>query len=357
MPDKIRFAQLSFWFGHARGICNAAKKHPNVDLACVWDADPDRGKAAAEQFGVEYIGDLDELLARDDIDAVGICSETQLHGEHIVRAAEAGKHCMVEKPFTRTPEQADEAIAAAEKNNVQVMPVYNLRFSPAHEKMKEVVDSGQLGPICQVRRRHGHPKYSAYNYDPQKILNDPNDPWVDPDPEGRSSLYHAGSHSIFWMFWMFGMPESVVSIGASRVGNLPVEDNCTSVFHYDNGMLVTMHNSETETIAPLATEIYGFDGALIQVRGDGPSTRTDFGDPAALMLHTKDQPGWQPLSEYHRSFVPPGYGPFDKFFDALSAGDEMPITMYDGKKCVQILAAAELASKEKRQVSLSEITG
>ena len=102
MPN-IRFAQLSFWFGHARGICNAAQKHGSVDLIAIWDADVKRGQAAADHFGVEFIPDLDALLARDDIDAVGIASETQLHSEHIIRAAEAGKHCMVEKPFTPHP--------------------------------------------------------------------------------------------------------------------------------------------------------------------------------------------------------------------------------------------------------------
>ena len=111
--DRIRFAQLSFWFMHAHGICAAAERHPNVDLACIWDDDPARGRAAAEKFGVEYIGDLDEVLARDDIDAVGICSPTQQHGEHALAAIEKGKHCLVEKPFTRTVAQADEVIAAA----------------------------------------------------------------------------------------------------------------------------------------------------------------------------------------------------------------------------------------------------
>lgn len=358
MPNPIRFAQLSFWFSHARGICNAAKKHDHVDLAAIWDADADRGRAAAEQFEVEFIPDLDTLLARDDIDAVGIASETQLHGDHIVSACEAGKHCMVEKPFTRTPAQADAAIAAAEKAGVHVMPVYNLRFSPAHEKMKAVVDSGELGKICQVRRRHGHEKYNAQDYDADRIQNDPNDPWFDAIGEGRSSLYHAGSHSVFWMQWMFGMPESVVSLGGATVEGLPVEDNNAAVFRYADGKIVTLHTSETETRAPLATEIYGHKGSLIQVRGDHPSTKLDFGDAATLMLYDGETEAWQPLTEYHRSFVPPGYGVFDRFFDALAEGaDEMPITMYDGRECVQILAAAELAANERRQVELAEITG
>ena len=156
---------------------------------------------------------------------------------------------------------------------------------------------------------------------------------------------------------MFGMPESVVSLGVSSVKGLPVEDNNAAVFRYANGPLVTLHTSETETRAPLATEIYGHKGALVQVRGDHPSTQLDFGDPATLMLYTRETEAWQPLSEFHRSFVPPGYSVFGKFFDALANGEEMPITMYDGRECVQILAAADLAGKEGRQVELSEITG
>ena len=47
---KIRFAQLSFWFGHANGICAAAQRHPQVELVCVWDEDRESGKAAAERY-------------------------------------------------------------------------------------------------------------------------------------------------------------------------------------------------------------------------------------------------------------------------------------------------------------------
>ena len=353
--ERIRFAQLSFWFMHAHGICAAAQRHPQVDLACIWDDDPARGRAAAEKFGVEYVGDLDEILARDDLDAVGICSPTQQHGEHIVRAAEQGKHCLVEKPFTRTPAQADEAIRAAEAHGVQVMPVYNLRFTPASEKMKEFVDSGVLGPIYQVRRRHGHREYEKNAYDAKAIMSDPAWPWRDADDEGRRSLYHAGSHAVLWMLWMFGMPECVVSLGGTRVAGLPVEDNNACVFRYDTGMLVTLHTSETETAAPLATEIYGFAGAIVQTRGDNPSTFAEFGAPGALMHYREKAKEWRPVADISTKFQPEGFNPNDRFFDALLKGEEMPITMYDGRRSVQILAAAELADREKRLVEIGEI--
>ena len=354
--DKVGFAQLSFWFGHAGGLCATAQRHPHAELVCVWDEDQERGKAAAERFGVEFVDDLDQVLQREDVGAVGICSPTHQHAEHIIRAAEAGKHCLVEKPFTRTVAQADQVIRAAEANKVQVMPVYNLRFTPAHEKMKEIVDSGLLGPLYQVRRRHGHPLYGRFDYDPQRIMQDPAWPWVDAHAEGRRSLYHAGSHAAFWMLWMFGMPESVVSLGAARVADIPVEDNNVGVFRYDSGLLVTLHTSETETVAPLATEIYGFHGALVQVRGDGPSTTTDFGEVAALMLYTEETGEWCAIRGISWRFQPAGSHPAARFFDALAAGEEMPVSMYEGRQCMQILAAAELADVEKRQVAISEIS-
>lgn len=353
--DKVRFAQISFWFGHAYGMCAEAKKHPNAELVCVWDADEARGRAGAERYGVPYVADLDELLARDDIDAVGICSETQLHADHIMRAAAAGKHCVVEKPFTRTIEQADKAIAAAEAAGVHVMPVYTLRFSQANEKMKQIVDAGTLGPLYQVRRRHGQPKYRPYDYDAQRIMTDPKDPWIDADAEARNCLLHAASHAFYWMLWMFGMPESVVSLSATRVPGMPVDDQNVSVFQYADGPLVTLQSSQTENSAPLTTEIYGFEGALVQNRGDNPSTRSEFGNLGTLMMYLEEEGQWQTLPGLDRSFVPPDAQPPKHFFDALLAGGNMPVTMYDGRACVRLLTAAEMAQSQKRQVDLTEL--
>ena len=354
--EKIRFAQLSFWFGHAQGICAAAKRHPQVDLSCIWDDDSERGKAAAEKFDVPFIEDLDEVLANEGIDAVGICSPTQQHAEHAIAAIEHGKHCLVEKPFTRTIAQADEVIRAAETKKVQVMPVYNLRFTPANIKMKEMVDSGILGPIYQVRRRHGHREYEKNNYNAHDIMTDPAWPWFDADAEGRRSLFHAGSHAMLWLAWTFGMPECVVSLGSTRVPGLPVEDNNACVFRYESGLLATLHTSETETAAPLATEIYGFAGALVQMRGDGPSTCAELGAPGALMHYSETTKKWQPVEGISPQFQPQGYNPNDRFFDALLQGQEMPVTMYDGRRSVQLLAAAELADREQRMVEIAEIT-
>ena len=162
--------------------------------------------------------------------------------------------------------------------------------------MKEIVDSGVLGPIAQVRRRHGHDKYSAQDFAAQRIQNDPADPWFDADAEGRSSPLPRW----FPLRFLDAVDVRYASrasflLGVSSVKGLPVEDNNAAVFRYANGPIVTLHTSETETRAPLATEIYGHKGALVQVRGDHPSTKLDFGDPATLMLYTRETEAWATL--------------------------------------------------------------
>ncbi len=72
------------------------------------------------------------------------------------------------------------------------------------------------------------------------------------------------------------------------------------------------------------------------------------------MLFKEETGQWQPISGISRTFQPEGSSPPARFFDALASGAEMPITMYDGRRCVQLLVAAERAGKEKRQVAISE---
>lgn len=354
---RIGYAQVSFWFGHAYGMCSAAQQHEHADLVCVFDEDEGRGRAAAERFDVPFVADYGDVLARDDVDAIGLCSPTYLHGEQIEAAAAAGKHCMVEKPFTHTVAQADAAIRAAETHGIQVMPIYNLQFSPSNQTMKQLVDDGALGPLYQVRRRHGQPKYGPFDYDAAAIMADPKSPWgADYAGESRGCIQHCASHAFFWMLWMFGMPDSVVSLSGTNVDGLPVEDNNVSVFSYHGGqLLVTLHSSQTETAAPLTTEIYGRNGSLVQTRGDHPSTRADFGDTGPLMLYLQEEGQWQTLPDIDRAFIPPGYSPPVQFFDALAAGQPMPISMQDGRRCVQLLTAAEIAALEGRRIDMAEV--
>ncbi|MEQ1949850.1 Gfo/Idh/MocA family oxidoreductase [Mesorhizobium sp. CN2-181] len=112
--------------------------------------------ARAEGFAVEH--DClaiapSELFARDDIDAVVMALPPQFHAEQAVRAVEAGKDVLVEKPIALTVHDAERAVAAAERNGRIFMTGHVLRFHPAFEKLKALIDDGELGEVKYI---HSH---------------------------------------------------------------------------------------------------------------------------------------------------------------------------------------------------------
>lgn len=87
--------------------------------------------AFASKYNIQAFNSVEELLASEDIDVVCICTPSGLHAPLAVRAANAGKHIIVEKPMAITLKEADEVIEACEKNNVKAAVVSQLRFTNA----------------------------------------------------------------------------------------------------------------------------------------------------------------------------------------------------------------------------------
>ena len=93
----LRVAMLSRWHVHADQYAGEIRANPNADVVAVWDEEPERGQAWAEELAVPCETDLDTLLARSDIDAVCVVTPTNLHRDVMVATANAGKHIFTEK--------------------------------------------------------------------------------------------------------------------------------------------------------------------------------------------------------------------------------------------------------------------
>ena len=85
----LRVAMLSKWHVHAQGYARDFLKTGKAEITAVWDEKPERGSEWAESLGCDFEADLDKLLARDDVDAVMVCTSTDLHHDVIKKAAEA----------------------------------------------------------------------------------------------------------------------------------------------------------------------------------------------------------------------------------------------------------------------------
>lgn len=123
---------------------------PVLQVACA--RREDKVKAFAEQWGYKHTEtDWRAVIARDDVDAVDICTPNDSHAEIAIAAAEAGKMILCEKPLSRTVEEGEKMVAAIEKAGVKNTVWYNYRRVPAVTLAKQIVDSGKLGRIFHFR--------------------------------------------------------------------------------------------------------------------------------------------------------------------------------------------------------------
>jgi predicted dehydrogenase len=112
----------------------------------------DKVKAFAEQWGYEsFETDWKALIARDDIDAVDICTPNHMHAEIAIAAAAAGKMILCEKPLARTLDEAKQMVDAIDKADVNNTVWYNYRRIPAVTLAKQIIDTGKLGRIFHYR--------------------------------------------------------------------------------------------------------------------------------------------------------------------------------------------------------------
>lgn len=121
-------------------------------LHAVSDANTARAEGFASDQDVLAIHP-DELFARDDVDAIVMALPPQFHAELAIKAVENGKDVLVEKPIALTVPDAKRSVAAAKANDRVFMVGHVLRFHPAFEKLKELIDDGELG---EVRYIHSH---------------------------------------------------------------------------------------------------------------------------------------------------------------------------------------------------------
>jgi predicted dehydrogenase len=145
---------------------NVYQMLPNATVAGVVGRRRDKVKAFAEEFNLSPFKSFEQALADPAVQAVDICLPTFLHADHAVAAAEAGKHVICEKPMALTVAEADRMVAAARANNVVLMIAHCIRFWPEYERLKELIDSGELGRLLSINlTRYGQfPTWGSDNW-------------------------------------------------------------------------------------------------------------------------------------------------------------------------------------------------
>lgn len=125
----------------------------NSELYAVASRRQEKAAEFAEEFGAEvYYADYEQLLADQKVEAVYIPLPNGLHKEWVIKAAEAGKDILCEKPLSgKSRAEAEEMFRAAEKNGVKLMEAFMYRFQPFVIRLKEMLDEGVIGQIKEIK--------------------------------------------------------------------------------------------------------------------------------------------------------------------------------------------------------------
>jgi xylose dehydrogenase (NAD/NADP) len=180
-----------------RKVIPGAKESAKVDLAAVASRTQERADAYAAEWEIpRAYGSYEALLADPEIEAVYISLPNYMHTEWSVKAVEAGKHVLCEKPFTRNPEDITRAWDAADNAGRLLSEAFMYRHNPQTKKAKELVESGAIGELRLVR--------STFSYG----LYDESNIRLRPDVEG-GALMDVGCYNVSWSRWIAGEPERV----------------------------------------------------------------------------------------------------------------------------------------------------
>lgn len=164
---------------------------PSASLTAVCDAAEDLARAAGAATGATVYTDYDALIGRDDIDAVDICTPPWTHAELTIKAAQAGKHILCEKPIAPSLEDADAMIAAAAANDVTLMIGQTRRFDDRYRMVKDQIVAGRIGRPVYVRRAE------------RQLLPFPSNAWYWDTSVGGGVILDIGVHVSDQLRWLF----------------------------------------------------------------------------------------------------------------------------------------------------------
>jgi scyllo-inositol 2-dehydrogenase (NADP+) len=202
--QKIGTALLSFGMSGEVFHGPLLDAHPGFDIKAVYHRRT--SKKTAHKFPVVY--SMDEILSNDLIQLVVVNTPNNTHFQYAADALKAGKHVIVEKPFTVTTAEAEELISIAQKHDRVLTVYHNRRWDGSFLTVQKILNEKLLGRVVEFELH-----YDRYrNYIEA-------DTWKEEPAEGTGILYNLGSHMLDQVLQLFGMPEYVdARIGTQRSG-------------------------------------------------------------------------------------------------------------------------------------------
>ncbi|RKL66604.1 dehydrogenase [Salipaludibacillus neizhouensis] len=201
--------------------------NPYVSELVFFDRNPERAKALAEQFGGSVVQSAEEILQDASVDLVSDCSSNESHEIFSTEALLAGKHVLCEKPIALTLEGAGKIVEAQKKSQKKLMIDHNQRFTPAHQKAKEIILSESLGKVLTFKTTFGHSGPEFWG------VNKSNNTWFfKKDRSGLGVAGDLGTHKIDILHYL--LDDEIQEVSAFQGALDKVDEHGESIEVCDN---------------------------------------------------------------------------------------------------------------------------
>jgi len=237
---------------HARAVKNL----PDANLVAVCDLELPKAEKLMGDFEAAHVyTDYTDLLARDDIDVISVCTPSGHHHEVAVAAARAGKHVLSEKPLDVTREHMDAMIAACRDANVKLACIFQRRTSRLWQLVKQAVDERRLGNLvlgsAYLKYFRSQEYYDSAGWRGTWAL------------DGGGALMNQGVHLIDLFRWIMGPVDTVFAFADHLARRIEVEDTCVASMKFASGAFGTLEG--TTSVTPGLNhrlEIHGENGSI-----------------------------------------------------------------------------------------------
>lgn len=256
--------------GIAGHFVTSVAANTRAQIVAVGSRNRDRAERFATAHGIPttHVG-YRELVEDRQVDAVYVATPHSEHRQHALLAIRAGKHVLVEKAFTRNAAEAEEVFEAARAAGVFVMEAMWTRFLPHVAALHQVIGSGEIGEIVNLRADHGQ----HFAFDPRHRLYAPQ--------LAGGALLDLGVYTVAWAHDFLGEPAKVSAVGA--LTETGVDGQVSMVLSY-GGQAQADLTTTLWARTPTTSSISGTEG-YIRVPGD-------FYEPTSFTLVRRDGRVW-----------------------------------------------------------------
>jgi predicted dehydrogenase len=321
MPGRVRWGVLGAAQIALKKVIPGMQKSSRCEIVAIASRDLARAKTAAEQLGIQKAyGSYEELLKDPSIDAIYNPLPNHLHVPWSVKAAEAGKHVLCEKPIALTAEEAQQLIAVRDRTGVKIGEAFMVRAHPQWLRAREIVESGAIGELRSILS-----VFSYFNTDPKNIRNIPE--------FGGGAVMDIGCYPITLSRWLFGRePQRVMSL-IDRDPQLGIDRLSSAILDFAPGQAV--FTCSTQLVPFQRMQILGTRARIeMEIPYNIPPER-----PSRILIDDGSQLAGRNAQIEEFPTCDPYTAQGEAFARAIQENTEVPVPLEDAVKNMAVIEA------------------